>query len=253
MRWLSRRVSRGSDALLRSDGRDPNASVFAESPGETVHALRVLTATVVLLPVLLFGVATFVDRAAILRRAVEDGRKTVALLHEQAANLFGGHEIILDTIVERVRARSWESITSSQDLLPDLEAMDNRLDEVSDILIVDGDSAVRATTAHDKASAEMPLVDHDCFLSLREHNPGTCISQPYIDAAIGHGLFSLSRQLEDGDAFRGIAQVAISADYFLDLWGAVVPNRTDTVVLTRSDGIVLARYPKLLCQETGIT
>jgi signal transduction histidine kinase len=253
MRWLSRRVSRGSDALLRSDGRDPNASVFAESPGETVHALRVLTATVVLLPVLLFGVATFVDRAAILRRAVEDGRKTVALLHEQAANLFGGHEIILDTIVERVRARSWDAITSSQDLLPDLEAMDNRLDEVSDILIVDADGAVRATTAHTKASAEMPLVDHDCFLSLREHNPGTCISRPYIDAAIGHGLFSLSRRLEDGDAFRGIAQVAISADYFLDLWGAVVANRTDTVVLTRSDGIVLARYPKLPSQALGLT
>jgi signal transduction histidine kinase len=252
MRWLSRGVSRGGVSPAPSNDRNPNARLFSEAPGETVHALRVLTATVVLLPVLLFGVAAFLDRSAILRRAEDDGRKTVALLHEQAANLFGGHEIILDTIVERVRGRSWESITSSQDLLRDLEAMDNRLDEVSDILIVDADGAVRATTAHDKASAAMPLVDHDCFLALRDHNPGTCISRPYIDAAIGHSLFSLSRRLEDDGVFRGVAQVAISADYFLDLWGAVVPNRTDTVVLARSDGVVLARYPKLPGRALGL-
>jgi signal transduction histidine kinase/CheY-like chemotaxis protein len=252
MRWLSRGSSPGSNSLLGGDDADSASGVSIGTPGETVHALRVLTATLILLAVLLFAAAALVDRSAVLRHVREDGRKTVALLHEQAANLFGGHEIILDTIVERVRTLSWETIASSQGLLHDLEAMDNRLDEVSEILLVDADGRVRATTIHGDASIEMLRTPHDCFLSLRESNPGTCISEPYIDAGTGRHLFSLSRRLEDGDAFRGIVQVAISADYFLDLWGAVVPNVTDTVVLARSDGIVLARYPKSQSRPLGL-
>jgi signal transduction histidine kinase/CheY-like chemotaxis protein len=251
MRWLFRGVSPGSDSLQPNG--DPNARGTTEAPDKTVHALWVLTAIVVLLPILLFGVATLVDRSAILQRAEDDGGKTVALLHEQAANLFSGHEIILDTIVERVRARSWDEITSSQDLLRDLETMDNRLDEVSEILLVDADSRVRATTAHNEPTVQLLAADHDCFITLHQENPATCISRAYFDSAIGHSIFSLSRRLADGDKFRGVAQVAISADYFLDLWRNVVPNVTDTVVLARSDGIVLARYPKLPSQAPGLT
>ena len=244
MGWLSQEIPTSNGSPLPSAGRDPSARALAETPGKTVHALHVLMATVVLLPVLLFGVATYVDQSEVLRRAEADGRKTVALLHEQAANLFGGHDIILDSIIERVRALSWDEIASSRNLLHDLEATDNRLDEVSDILLIDADFRVRATTAHSDPPAVTLLEDHDCFLRLREHDAGTCISRPYFDPAIGHNIFSLSRRLVDGEAFRGIAQVAISADYFLELWGEVVPNVTDTVVLARSDGIVLARYPK---------
>jgi signal transduction histidine kinase/CheY-like chemotaxis protein len=253
MEWLPQGDSRGRKSLHPSGGREPNASVLIETAGETAHALRVLTATVVLLPILLFVVAAFVDRSAVLRRAQEDGRKTVALLHEQAANLYGGHEIILDTIVERVRNLSWDAIASSENLLRDLETMDNRLDEVSEIVLADVDARVRLTTVHGATAAAMLLADRECFLWLGKGNPGTCISHPYIDAETGGHLFSLCRRLEDGaGAFKGVAQVAISADYFIELWGAVVPNVTDTVVLARSDGIVLARYPKSRSEAVGL-
>jgi signal transduction histidine kinase/CheY-like chemotaxis protein len=250
---ISRRVAPVTGSPIATTSRDSSAKAATESPDKTVHALRVLMATVVLLPVLLFAVATFEDRSAVLQRAEADGRKTVALLHEQAANLFGGHDIILDSIIERVRTLNWDEIASSRNLLRDLETTDNRLDDVSDILLIDADFRVRATTAHSDSSAVTLLEDHDCFLWLREHDSGTCISRPYFDPAIGHNLFSLSRRLADGDTFRGVAQVAISADYFLELWGEVVPNVTDTVVLARSDGTVLARYPKSPSQPPGIT
>jgi hypothetical protein len=60
------------------------------------------------------------------------------------------------------------------------------------------------------------IADHDCFLSLREHNSGTCISQPYINVGTGQHLFLLSRRLEHEDAFEGVAQVGLSV---LDQWG----------------------------------
>src|SRR5471030_2726686 len=86
------------------------AMTSTETPNETVRALWVVAAAAVLIPVLLFGGAALEDRSAVLRRAEHDGRKTVALLHEQAANLLSGHEIILDTIVERVRGHDWETL-----------------------------------------------------------------------------------------------------------------------------------------------
>jgi signal transduction histidine kinase len=216
------------------------AMTSSETPNETIRALWVVAAAAVLIPVLLFGGAALEDRSAVLHRAEHDGRKTLALLHEQAANLLSGHEIILDTIVERVRGHDWEAIEASPDLLNDLENMDNRLDDASAILLVDQAGNVRATTLAAKGRA---APDHDCFLALSAGKSTTCVTQPYIDAASGSNLFSLCRRLEADGQFKGVAQVAISVDYFLDLWEATAPDAAATVILLRSDGVVLAQYP----------
>ena len=214
-----------------------------ETPNETVRALWVVAAAAVLIPVLLFGGAALEDRSAVLRRAEHDGRKTVALLHEQAANLLSGHEIILDTIVERVLGHDWETLEASQDLLGDLESMDNRLDDASAILLVDQAGNVRATTLTAQGRAVGAAPDRECFLALSEGRSTTCITQPYIEPTSGRNLFSLCRKLEEGGQFRGVAQVAISVDYFLDLWEATAPDAAATVILLHSDGVVLAQYP----------
>ena len=89
----------------------------------------------------------------------------------------------------RAHGHGGDQIASSRDLLRDLEATDNRLDEVSDILLIDADFRVRATTARSDASAVALLEDHDCFLLLRASDAGTCISRPSYDPAIGHIYF----------------------------------------------------------------
>src|SRR5690242_13630012 len=124
----------GSAPLSRSaSGGTPPANQNA-----TIRALWVLTATAVIIPLLLFVAAALEDRSVVLWRAEQDdGVKTIALLHEQAANLLSGHEIILDTIVGRVRGLDWGDIEASHGLLHELEDMDNRLDEASEILLVD--------------------------------------------------------------------------------------------------------------------
>jgi signal transduction histidine kinase/CheY-like chemotaxis protein len=85
--------------------------------------------------------------------------------------------------------------------------------------------------------------ERECFAALHDGASGTCISRPYADPATGRNLFALSRRLDDGDAFNGVAQVAISTDYFLNLWGEAAPNTTDAVMLARADGTILAQYP----------
>jgi signal transduction histidine kinase len=233
---------------------DPTASSSARekpsagTPNETVRALWGVAAAAVLIPVLLFGGATLVDRSAVLHRAEQDGRKTVALLHEQAANLLGGHEIILDTIVERVRGHDWATIEASQELLNDLVNMDNRLDDASAILLIDTAGTVRATTLPLEGGGASAVPDRDCFVALSEGRSTSCVSRRHVDPTSGRNLFSLCRRLEEGGQFKGVAQVAISADYFLDLWKAIAPDAGTTIILLRDDGVVLARYPRIPSQ-----
>src|SRR5450432_1199427 len=122
---------------------------------ESIRALRRLTFLVLLIPVVFFAAAAWKDRSAILKTAESDGVKVVALFHEQAGNLFAGHQIILDMIVGRVSGLDWDTIEARPGLLDELEAVDNRLDGASEILLVDTSRRVRVTTVHTKPD-ELP-------------------------------------------------------------------------------------------------
>jgi signal transduction histidine kinase/CheY-like chemotaxis protein len=207
----------------------------------TTSLLRRLTVLVLLIPVLLFVAAGWKDRLAILKAAGSDGVKIVALLHEQAENLFSGHQIILDMIVARVGGLDWEAIEARPDLLSELEIMDRRLDGASEILLVDPGGRIRATTVHIEPNKLLPPADRRCFLILGNNEADSCISQPYTDPALGHYLFALSRRLVKDGKFNGIAQVAISADYIVGLWASTMPSTADVVTMFKSDGTVLAQ------------
>jgi signal transduction histidine kinase len=208
---------------------------------ESIRALRRLTFLVLLIPVVFFAAAAWKDRSAILTTAESDGVKVVALFHEQAGNLFAGHQIILDMIVGRVSGLDWDTIQGRPGLLDELEAVDNRLDGASEILLVDTSRRVRVTTVHTKPDELPPAADRRCFLVLSRNEADRCISQPYSDPSPGTYLFSLSQRLTKDGVFSGIAQVAISADYIVDLWASVTPNPSDMVTMFKSDGTVLAQ------------
>jgi signal transduction histidine kinase len=207
---------------------------------DTVGVLRWLVVAALLVPTVLFGLAAWKDRAELMTRVEDDGHKILLLFYEQAENLFSGHDIILDMIVSRMRDSGWDAIGSAEDLLRELEVVDRRLDDASEILLVDADGTTRATTVHLQPSEPPPAADGNCFAMLKA-GAISCISARHIGPSSGRNLFSLSRRLERGGLFNGIAQVAISADYIVNLWASSTPSQTDVVTLARSNGSVLAR------------
>jgi signal transduction histidine kinase/CheY-like chemotaxis protein len=207
----------------------------------TVRVLRWLTLAAFLFLVLLFAAAAWKDRLTILESAEDDGVRIAALFREQAGNLFTGHEMILDMIVDRVGGRDWDAIQSPAEILHELEVMDRRLDDESAIVVVDAGGKLRATTVHVQPNEPEPAADQYCFALLRQNQASSCISQPRTDPGSGRFLFTLSRRLEKDGAFNGIAQVAISADYIVDLWASAAPNASDIVTMVKADGTVLAQ------------
>ena len=174
----------------------------------------------------------------------------VALVPEQALNLFTGHETILDMIVDRLKGRDWSAIRDLTDLLHQLEFIDRGLDDVSEILVVDATGALQATTAH--ADVNTPTVNHSCFLALSRNEVKSCISQSHVDPGSRQFVFSLSRRLDKDGVFNGVAQVGISADYLADLWASATQNPSDIVVLFTSDGTVLAHSPAPLAAGSNL-
>jgi two-component system, NtrC family, sensor kinase len=212
----------------------------------TVQMLRWLTYAGLLIPALLFAGAVWKDRAAILDAAEDDGTKMVALVHEQAVNLFTGHEIILNMIVDRMRDRDWNTVEDPKAILRELEKIDLALDATSEIVVVDATGALRATTIHPQANEPPPAADQGCFLALSRNLVERCISRPPSNVGPEHNVFSVSRRLEKDGAFNGIAQVGISAGYLAGLWASATPSVSDIVAMVTSEGTILAQsHPQL--------
>jgi hypothetical protein len=91
----------------------------------TVHALTWFGLIGLFFPMLLFAAAAWKDRATILHTAEADGFKIAALFSEQASNLIAGHEMILDTIADRMQGRDWATFELPANFLAELEVMDN--------------------------------------------------------------------------------------------------------------------------------
>jgi signal transduction histidine kinase len=216
-------------------------SVAKMGTGGTVRMLRQLALIGLLLPALLFAAAAWKDRLAILNAAEDDGTKMIELVHEQAGNLFTGHEIILNMLVNRMHDRDWDTIGNADTVLNELEDIDRRLDNTSEILLIDTTGAVRATTVRPRAGEPPPSVDRACFRALRANEIERCISRPHTGAESDRYVFSLSRRLIKDGKFNGVAQVAISADYLVGLWTSATPNVTDIVTLFTVDGDILAQ------------
>ncbi len=225
----------------RSTDNDPGGT--DKDPSGTVRVLRWVAVLGLLLPVLLLAAIAWLERSDILTSSEREGTKIVALFREQAGNLFTGHEIILDMVVNRMRDMRHRSRSRIQfaDLLRELEVIDKRLDDVSEILLVDADGAVLASTVPARPDQPQSAPDQKCFLALSKNETPSCISQPHIDARTGAHLFSLSKRMEEGGTFSGIAQVAISADYIVNLWASSAPGESDIVTMFTSDGTVLAQ------------
>ena len=240
-----------SNPSMAADPRMMRRRSTDKDPSGAVRVLRWVGVFGLLLPVFLLAVATWIEYANILASAERDGTKIVALFREQASNLFSGHEIILDVVVNRMHDRNRDKLQFT-DILNELEVMDRRLDDASEILLVDAAGAVLASTNHVAAADQGPLVasglgpppsapDRKCFLALSKNETATCISQPHNDPRSGLQLFSLSWRMEQGGAFSGIVQVAISADYIINLWASSAPSESDIVTMFTSDGTVLAQ------------
>jgi diguanylate cyclase (GGDEF)-like protein/PAS domain S-box-containing protein len=88
--------------------------------------------------------------------------------------------------------------------------------------------------------------DRGYFAYHRDHaDPTMRISAPIVSRLTGKSMIVLSRRIDRPDgSFNGIVLTSIAGDFFDEFYGSFQLGINASITLFRSDGIVLARWPR---------
>jgi signal transduction histidine kinase len=209
-----------------------------------VKQRRLLLASAIVVPALVFAAAAAWNRAEVLHDSADAVTRTTAVMHEHAAKVFDTADLILAYVDDRTRTMTWQEIAK-----PETSAFLARtissLQQVVSVWITDANGVVQAGSQpwdKDVRISERP------FFQIHQNSPaaGTQISSWFVGRATNVASFAVSQRRSAADgAFDGITHVALSPDYFGKFYQEVVPPFTFAATLARSDGAVLAREPRL--------
>ncbi len=235
------------DAPLPHPGSTARASLSTKlraprAPRSTIALLFVS----ILLPLVLFALATMQNRRDVEHAAARRVERTTRILHEHALKVFETHQLMIDRINERLRTTNWsdpEDVQSLRLLLAHLKAL---FPQVVGITVADADGNVIARGADWPPGAPETIADEDDFKALRAHDQAL----PYISRATGGRraggpIFSMASRItgKTPGRFAGIVTIAINQSYFDDFYRAVEREAEHLIVLARDDGGVLASEP----------
>jgi two-component system, NtrC family, sensor kinase len=212
-------------------------------PGGITRALRLLTVAVIVVPVILFVAAAWLNYIAAFRDARERVNRAKDAIHEYALKAFENDELILDRIAEHIADKDRSELIGSEDFHRYLRQFDGKPQISAVGLIIPGQGLAASNPVFpvptinvgppnylrvDRAEKE-PIY-------IGQAIPGTFTEAPQfsvvlLDRAsaqdVGTGLIFVSAKLSD---FAGYYRTIIDLKDFL-------------VTVIRSDGAVLARSP----------
>ncbi len=210
---------------MRNSGRNTPRSVLA------------LFGAAVLIPFLLFLLASWQDRKLLFEQAEFLAQKTVAGLHEHALKVVETADLTFDRVSDRIETRDWNEITANQHLLFDADGRPR------------AQSAVPDTPAHVTAKGREYYEEHRANPDAK-----TRVGPTIIGRTTGTLHFGLSRaKLREDGAFDGVTYIAILPEYFSKVWRDAVVGQNHSVSLVRNDGHLLARYPDMPKQPYEIS
>src|SRR5439155_7531384 len=128
--------------------------------------------------------------------------------------------------------------------------LDQGLPQTTAIWLIDPEGRGRNGSVFFPAPPTSVVVDRDYFVALKREDAGTVIGQAYLGRAQSDRLFfNVARRRGSADGrFDGVIVIALSPEYFANVYRTMVAGSDDTISLLRSDGAVLARGPRPLAQ-----
>ncbi len=202
-----------------------------------------LVVACLLLPVGLFIWDVMDTRAAILARGAEEIQARLAVLAEHAHATLETDQLVLGVLDEYNKHRSWDHIEASKDLHSFLDGLVQGHPQIGGLALLDSSGAIRIST-FSVPNPPPNFSDRDYFVHLQANDDGMVVGERVHSRVEEGDVLNFARRLSTPDkSFKGVALVNVRpAEAFLNFWGATVPPDT-TVVLARTDGRFLARFP----------
>ncbi len=234
-----------------------NAPPLAEAPVPSATAKPILPSRVprstiallfisILLPLVLFALATMQNRRDVVHAAERRVERTTRILHEHALKVFETHQLMIDQINERLSTLDWnnpEERRRLHDLLSHLQAL---FPQVAAIVVSDASGTVIASSLNEPGASSVNVAGRDYFKALRVKDQAL----PYISRAMlgrrtGEPIFSMASRVRTSTpgTFAGVVAIAIDQAYFDDFYRDTEREYEHLIILARTDGSVLASEP----------
>jgi two-component system NtrC family sensor kinase len=229
--------------------------VLTRSPAASRSAiglLKLLLVACVAIPILLFGIAAWLNYKSAITDAERDLLRTSEVAREQAAKIFEGESQVADRVNDLVRGLDASAIAAGEKHFHDAFGMIvGKLPQVQSVMVAGIDGTPLASAGTFPVPRHVDLRPRDYFRAVLEGFPGTYISGLQVGDVNRQLFFGLAQPWKDAaGALKGVIDVAVSPSYFEDFYGALVGESQDgtagkVLTLVRDDGQILVRYPPI--------
>ena len=189
-------------------------------------------------------------RESALQNAEADLARQSLTLGEQADRSFKALDLVLSSVGDYMARKGVNDSQSYQRIVSDYETYLFLKEKITGLPQVDAVTLIDeyGTLLNFSRSWPVPDVnvsDRDYFAALKaDPNLEEFISKPVENRGNGTWVIYLARRLNDPNgAFMGLILGAISLQYFENFFGATSLGAGSSVILTREDGTLLARFP----------
>jgi two-component system NtrC family sensor kinase len=218
-----------------------------------VRQLYVVLAAVILLPLLLFIWSAWNSYRQHFSEATDRLRNTVEIASEHVTHVLNTHQLIIEQINQLVAGLSDEQIRGEEGQLHErLRFLADSYNQVSAIFVFDADCRGLVSSAAYPLSVGADCAGRDYFRVHREgllSADANYVSELIRGRVTDRTVIIISRRRGEGkesEPFSGITAVSIDPQYFQKVYfSRIAAMGFTTVVLSREDGSLLARFPRL--------
>ncbi len=212
--------------------------------------VRVLVAASLLVPLLLFAIASWLNYRAALADATRELQHSSEVAREHAAKVFEGQSQVVDRVSDLVAGMDDAAVRASEQTLHQAFAgIVARLLHVQSVLLAGRDGHPLASAGVFPVPRSVDLSKRDYFRAVIDGYAGTYISGLQVGDVNRQLFFGLARPWTGPDGgLKGVIDVAVSPAYFQDFYKILVEEGGDgpegkVMTLVRRDGQILVRYP----------
>jgi signal transduction histidine kinase/ActR/RegA family two-component response regulator len=230
---------------------DPTASDAPERPSAkearlaTIRLLQILAGAALLLPFLVFALASFVSYRGAQSLADERVGRSLDVMSEHALKVFHSLNLALDAIDNVLGPRADAEIGADGERLHgELRRILRQLPEVQSIWVFGQSGQPLVITREHPPRPIRDFSGEDYFVGPRDGPPGIYIGAIHQSNSGGEPYFTFSRARRDGAGrFLGVIEMSLLPSDFSKFYSHLATGPGLSFRLVRDDGTVLARFP----------
>ena len=245
-------------AFFSGQGRDEAAAATAAatetaSAQLTVRSLRLSMLMAVILPTLLFMVAA----AIFYGQAFDDARLRVdreaRIAQEHASKIMENNESMTRAVLDFLARMAPEDVSANErELHARLAALGSKLPQVQSMTLLDAAGKAVASNRFFPVP-KIDASDREYFRWHQSGQPGIYVSETLVSRTTGETFFDVSQRWNHNGIFAGVLSISLYPAYFNEFYRGMAHDAPGLMVmLTRSDGAVLARWPSVPPDKTRL-